>query len=357
MTLRAYAIAVAVLIASVVVNPPGSWSARAQASDPAAPHAPAPAIIAAPPPKTPEKTIEEITVTGTQEKVIHAFVDVYAAPVNSLIGQLARWKIGVCPLTYGLFPSGNALVSARIKEVAAAVGAPVDTTTPCKTNLRVVFTRHPQEFMDVVKKKAQWLLGSHYRRQTNELATVKDPIQAWYATATADRTGALTMDDIGDIGGGCTFSMPSQFSGGTDPAGRAIVGGPPVEITASSCASVNGSRISEGFHSEFRVVTVVVDNNKVRKTDVRAAADYVAMVALSQTKSFSTCLALPSILNLMNADCEPEKTAKALTPNDMAYLSGLYQMNIGLNASLAKNNLAAWMKIKLNEPNKEEPHK
>ncbi len=274
MTRRAFTQAAALFIAAATANP-ATW---AQTSDPSA----------APPAQSADPPIQEITVMGVREKMIHDFVNTYVAPVNSLIGGIARWRMGVCPATTGLVDPWNNRVTDRIKAVAARVGAPVDTNVPCKTNIQVIFTSKPQALMDEVRRKAQWLLGSHYRAQAKELATVRQPIQAWYATATANRDGRLTMDDIGDIGGDCTFTVSGDFNGIPGPGGIGAAGGAPFEITASSCNQVNGSRISDGFSSEFNVVTVIVDTTKLGKISTRTLADYVAMVALAQTKSFGT---------------------------------------------------------------------
>ena len=72
------------------------------------------------------------------------------------------------------------------------------------------------------------------------------------------------------------------------------------------------------------------------------------MLGLAQIKVPETCQPLLSVTNLFAPDCDDARKSAALTPTDVAYLSGLYQMNNGLTASLQKTNLAAWMKIKLN---------
>ena len=327
MTLRTFALAVAALfIAAMIANPP-AWAQEV-------------------PNKAPAKPTEEITVLGTQEKVINDFVQTYAAPTNTLQGQLARWNIAICPATTGLSPAFNKFVTARVKDVAAQVGVKVDDKSPCKTNLQIIVTPHPQVLMDAVRKKAAWLLGSHFKAEEIELATVRHPIQAWYATATADRNGRPQMDDIGGLNGEeCTFTLPPGLSGRASPLA-------PFDIYASSCDSVSGSRVSDNFKSEFRVVTVVVDINKIADIEIGPVADYIAMLVLSQTKISNACLSLPSITNLFSSDCDTTRKAKELTAYDLAYLTGLYQMHIELNAGLAKSDLAAWMKIKLKEPKK-----
>ena len=71
------------------------------------------------------------------------------------------------------------------------------------------------------------------------------------------------------------------------------------------------------------------------------------MLALSQTKISDTCRSVPSISNLFAPDCDSGRNANALTAYDLAYLTGLYQMDTTLSSSLQKINLADWMKRSL----------
>jgi hypothetical protein len=124
----------------------------------------------APAPTTSPKTEEGVTVLGAQDKIINDFVYSTVAPTNTLIGQLARWEEAICPVTSGLSPDFDKFVTARVKEVAAQVGAKVQPKSPCRTNLQIIFSPHPQALMDAVRKKAGWLLGSHYKAQEKDLA-------------------------------------------------------------------------------------------------------------------------------------------------------------------------------------------
>src|SRR5580704_14963270 len=58
------------------------------------------------------------------------FIQSHGAPAR--IGQLARWTDRVCPLTLGLTPSLNAFVSARVRLLAARVGAPLHRFGRCR---------------------------------------------------------------------------------------------------------------------------------------------------------------------------------------------------------------------------------
>ena len=308
MTPRIFAFAVAALIAVVIVYPP-AWAQESAAKSPAQP-------------------TEEITVLGTQDKIINDFVYSTVAPTNTLIGQLARWEKPICPLTIGLTPAFNAFVTARVKEVAAEVGAKVESKSDCKANLQIIVTSDPQRLLDRIRQQTPILLGSHYKAEEKDLTTVSHPVQAWYATATADKDGALVLDDIGDLSQNC------------EVAG----------VLVNQCNHVNGSRTNEGWRSEFAVVTVVVDINKIADIEIGAVADDVAMLALAQAKISDTCRTMPSISNLFAPDCDDGRKAKVLTPYDLAYLTALYHMNTGLNGGLAQIDLEAWMKRSLKSP-------
>src|ERR1700689_504065 len=77
------------------------------------------------------------------QTVIHAFVKSYAmaAPISD---EISRWKRGICPVTHGLSKEEySKFVTARIREFAQEVGAPVEEP-PCRTNIDVIFPDKPQ---------------------------------------------------------------------------------------------------------------------------------------------------------------------------------------------------------------------
>jgi hypothetical protein len=252
--------------------------------------------------------------------VLRDFVKAHGAP--SHIGQLARWQQDVCPTTVGLPPEFNAFVTQHVKDVAASVGAPTKLKGKCDTNIEIVFTTHPQTFIDSIRNKAPVLLGFHYPAQLKRLTTFSHPIQAWYATATegpAPPAGALLAAGGGKDDGGSINSFLSQQSGGglvlDDSNGQAPGGS-------------GGSRFTVKRSSQFMVVTIVADSNKASDHQIGAIADYVALLALSQTKVVDDCSPLPSITNLMSPTCDEASKTEALSEGDIAYLKALYATNL-----------------------------
>jgi hypothetical protein len=246
-------------------------------------------------------TVEGVTVVAPkreQEKLptlVNRFVDAHSAV--SRIDQLSRWAGPVCPQTGGLTAPFDAYVSARVKAVAASVGAPADKhpnrNFPCKPNLLIVFTTTPQTLMDNVRRRHPQMLGFHYAAQAQRLALVDHPIQAWYMTGTKAEGDSVEPDD--------------EFH--RTPGGSA------------------GSRLSARLESQFIGVLVVVDANKIVGHQIGAIADDVAMLSLAHATQVKGCSALPTVLDFLNPDCPANADPAGLTPYDVAYLKGLYSID------------------------------
>ena len=252
---------------------------------------------------------ESVIVTAPKlrpEKALDNFIIAHAAP-SSILGKIARWKTGICPITIGLPDKLNLYVTQRIIRVAMLAGAPLESSEPCRPNVSVIATDRAQEVLDLIRTRHGALLGFHYASQARDIATMRYPIQAWYSTATEDFWGFIQADTPG-----------LHF-------GKII---PKVE-GMSSILHVSGFRGNDGLKSQFATVIILVDTRKIVGRQIGALADYIAMLALSQVKTYETCESLPSITNLMARDCGDETRPNALTDIDVAYLRGLYRMAAG----------------------------
>jgi len=251
-----------------------------------------------PTPAPPSTTVEGMTVVAPkaeQEKLpdlVDRFVQGHGAA--SRIDQLSRWSVPLCPQTGGLSAPFNAYVTARVKLVAAAVGAPLERhpnrNFPCKTNLLIIFTTTPQALMDDVRKHHADALGFHYAAQAERLARFDRPFKAWYVTGTQPE-GGLVQED-------------KEFS--PAPGGTA------------------GSRLTRRLASRFIGILVVVDANQIVGHQIRAIADDVAMLGLARAADLKGCSALPTILDFLSPDCPASGDPEGLTAYDVAYLKGLY---------------------------------
>jgi len=253
---------------------------------------------------------ESVTVTATplpHRSAVDEFIYSYPAPVRTT-DKIARWKRGICPVAEGLPPRYAQFITRRLIAIARSAGAPVDADPKCRHNIEIVFTTTPQALADVIHKEHRPYLGYFDNlHQADELATVKHDIQAWYLTATIGYHGALRVDN------------PRQdFLEGNDG-----INGGRVYYAAS-----NG-RFNNGIGSTLYNVIIVADPSKLGDYEIGSLADYIAMLALSQPKSFDACWEVASITNLLSKDCEPERKTATLSDNDAAFLYGLYKMSIG----------------------------
>jgi hypothetical protein len=301
----------------------------------------------APQTASPDSHIDTVTVEANKiplEQAIHNFVKSDAQPTE-VAGKIARWssKMPLCPSATGLLPAFNVFVTERIRTVAGMIGAPLVTKVPCAPNMVVLFTQHPQELLDQIVKDDRDLLGYHDVSQTKQLATMSHPIQALYATDTRDSNGILHSDSaLNNPGCGeaqselelyqpfsqewmIAFQRFYQYCGGMQ---------------------VTGSRVNDGLHSEIGTVTVVVDSTKIVGMPLGAISDYIAMLALSQTKAFETCQTLSSITNLMTPNCDTQ-TAQALTETDIAYLKAIYRTSPDVIGSIQTSEIARQMETQL----------
>ena len=260
---------------------------------------------------------ESVTVTAGKypPAAIKGFVDTHIAPTR-MANKLARWKDPVCPDVIGLPPKFGGFIRQRILDVAVQVGAPANQRARCRPNIHVVFTTSPQELMNTVRRKYPDSLGYYdSSAQADRMAQVTSLIQAWYVTATLDLRGNVFPDTRRT--GGLEICMPNPMP----TAGLPCI---PMNLPNARPMNVTGSRLlGDGLSSAFLHVLVVANPDKLVTHEMGALGDYIAMLALSQQQGADGCQAMPSILNLLQAQC-PQATG--LTEADLAYLKALYRM-------------------------------
>lgn len=252
------------------------------------------AAAAPAPTAAPETAVDELTVEANKrarDKIVSQFIGDYVTESPS--EQVTRWSENICPQTSGLPGVLNNMVTARVREIAATVGAPAKADADCRPNLFIVFAVDPQAVIDNVRRKVPEALGFHYVHDRRKISRVVRPVQAWYATETEDLNGFKELDT-------------SEFSG---------------------TRHVLGTRLSQGWRSGLASVIITVDLNVIGGSDLGALSDYIAMLALSQMNAPETCKPLPSIANLLSTDCGPERKTTAITESDLAYLKAVYWMN------------------------------
>jgi hypothetical protein len=266
-------------------------------------------------------TAQELAGNSLDDFILHHATTHYVK--TSTVGNLAHWRGGlqsICPKTVGLTPAYSAFVTARIRAVAAYVGAPVQSDPQCKDNVQILFTNNPQEKMDAVTK---WATGPAFRNRysggARELIafTSGHAIQGWYLTTSG---AAVLNTDVGLVGFGVLPVWPqiTQNYLGSGSLGTRVGGG------------------GSGSGSGIGIVILVVDMTKVVGYPIGALADSLAMLSLSVVQSPDNCDPLPSILDLMSSSCGTREMPTAITAGDLAFLRALYYKNTGLGPSLTR---------------------
>jgi len=280
---------------------------------------------------------ESVTVTGTRSReVLQGFVGSLAVPTR-FAGKMARWMSGICPVTVGIRPEFANFINHRLKEVAAQVGAPVNGRGSCRPNIAIVFTARPQALAEDIRKRQPALLGYFDNsEQGKHLATVTHSIQAWYMTATRDVDGGLQIDTPKPAV--LVNRMEFPCSPPICPDGK-ITLYPPRVVTTT------GLHLGDGLRSEFYNVIIVADPTKLLSYEMGELSDYIAMLALIQIASQDTCQALPSIANLLAANCATRSSG--LTEYDFAFLRGLYKMSPGVMLGTQKDEISYQMEQEL----------
>ena len=283
---------------------------------------------------------ETITVTAARPspETIRNFVETRAAPTRYL-GKLARWRRPVCPLTIGLGDKYAKYVSQRIRDVAAAVGAPVSTDAGCKPNIEVVFTTTPQHFLDNVRKIGAVFLGYHdSTSQADELAKVTHPIQAWYTTESSDYDGTPQIDR-GMCNNAETINTLPIALGGDLQNPQGVI---QLNLSCATIMHASGFRVNNGHDSGFYNVLIVAEPAKLSDFEVGSLADYITMLVLSQPASLDACQDLPSISNLLAKGCTA--AANHISDGDLAYLYALYKVPSGYGLSTQQDEMLFQMK-------------
>jgi beta-lactamase regulating signal transducer with metallopeptidase domain len=270
-------------------------------------------------------TVERIVVTAKKWlgdeplTAIHNFVNSYTNPATLTVGEIARWKGAICVRTYGLSRAEyDDFVTTRVENIAVGAGLEIKSA-PCHFGVEIIFTAKPQEFLDKVREINASLLGP--KPSQSQANSMRYPVQAWYATGTRDIHGQPVLDDEENAGFGNTFgSLPG--------------------LSTVPIYAVEGSHFRTGLNSEMAHIYIVADTSKTEGYRLGAVADYVAVLALSQTQNFDACRPMPSITNLISPVCGVDLKSAAITDTDLAYLKAVYTMDPGANFQQQRNFIA-----------------
>jgi hypothetical protein len=242
---------------------------------------------------------------------------------SAVIGQLTRWRNPVCPRAEGLGDAMDAFITARVRAIAEAVGAPDDESQNCRPNVVILFTLEPQKVLNVLLKQDARLLGFHYRNEQKRLAAFTEAIQGWYVTSTRNFRGVEETDDPQPLGDPTASPLT--------PLGKLHAGKvPPGEP---------GSRLDNYRSSQVIFVTIIADANRIKGMTIGSISDYITVLALSQARPSEGCSQLPSIMDLLASGCGADRKPDQLTAGDLAFLRALYHANLETPVEIEESNI------------------
>ena len=263
---------------------------------------------------------DEIVVTGQRdrEEAIQEFVESVTVDAN---GQVATFRVPVCPMSFGLPSTYADVIVERIRKVAGEADVPL-AEPGCDPNLIVVVADDSRDFFDALRRDRPALFHALNLSEIKDVQDTDEPVRAWQLVQLRGSDGRPARWVRFQIGG--TFTPPVQMLDGVTP-----------------------SRIQKSTRRDLSISFVVFDLAATDGLTLTQIADHAAMRTLARTDAAEA--GTPSILALFQ---EGAYHTDGLTAWDAAYLKSLYATNNTVSASQQQANMARLIGEELDE---EEP--
>lgn len=278
------------------------------------------ALIAA---QAPPSESESVTVNALlPEKAARDVAVGFVRATGVAAGETpaARWTAPICPQVIGLEDVGKRAAEAKIRRVAAAVGADV-APEGCSRNIIVSFTSDGASLAKAVVDREPWRVANLSPRAKSAVLTGSAPIRWLYSTETRPRHGAATT----------TAGDAIKAYG---PPGPGYGGGSSIGGDMSTMMHYESSIISTLTNRVLTSAIVIVDTDEVMGRRLDALAAYAALVALAEIRN-SDAAPVGSILSLFASSAPP----RDLTIQDMAFLRALYRLPLDRQAMQHRGQL------------------
>ena len=248
-----------------------------------------------------------IVVTGKLPLTEEQTREVVRRASRPVDGQLARFKEPVCPRVTGFDAPYEAIVAARIKATAEAVGARAGGDG-CVTNLYVVIVDDGREFVEELRRRHPDALAGLSKRELAALVDDEGAARSWSATALTNSAGATAGRPSPSAGGG---AVKSGFAGSSVSFGDVAV-----------MRTYESSTINPSVQQAIVSAWVVIDTGETFGKTLTQIADYAAMRGLAMVRPAELAGSADTILALFEPD--GDDSVPELTGFDLAYLKGLY---------------------------------
>ena len=210
-------------------------------------------------------------------------------------GRVARREARLCPLVAGAPVEVNTYVASRIRQVGATVGVNFEQRA-CRPNLLVLFSREPEAMLEAARRRGKVSLRQVSAIRADRFKSSAQPVR-W-------------LHNVVEVGAAGVLAGTDDLNGAPEVRER-------------------GSRLSSALRSSIRNSVIVIDAKATDGVEVGALADYATFMALTDVQSAAGAPSNASILNLFSV--EKPSAGQRLTPLDMAYLRGIYQVRTDIS--------------------------
>ncbi len=281
------------------------------------------ALIAAQAPPAPAEPGQSITIGALlPEKAARDLAQRFVRETGVASGETpaARWVTPICPEVLGLEDIGKRAAEAKVRRVAATVGAEV-APDGCSRNIVVIFTDDGASLARSVVDKEPWRLAGFSPKAKSEVLNGSIPIRWLYTVETTGRHG----------GGQLTSGNAAQTQG---PPGPGNGGGSSIGGDMPSLMHYESSILSTLTNRVLTSAIVIIDIDEAMGRRLDALAAYAALVALAEIRNAG---AKPdgSILSLFESSAPP----RDMTAQDLAFLRALYRLPLDRQAMQHRGQL------------------
>ena len=261
------------------------------------------------------KTPQEVIVEGKRNHrdAAHRFVNEITVETED---QVAQFGEPVCPLTLGLSPTYNGVITERVLKDAKDTGVRV-AKGRCEPNVIIMISDDGHQLLDRLHTDRGPMFEDIPLHDLHALLDEPGPVHAWQGVELLDNSG---------------FPV-----GIRDPNG---VHGPSPVAEAPVAKGFMPSRLQQAFRRRIDTAFVVIDAKAIDGLTLMQVADYAAMRTLAITRNpKGASMAQDSILTLFDGASGSSKPA-SLSRSDAAYLHALYATSSATLASTQKSNMA-----------------
>ncbi len=232
----------------------------------------------------------------------------------------ARWLAPICPEVLGLEDIGKRAAEAKIRRVAAAVGADV-APEGCRRNIVVSFTSDGAALAREVVEREPRRIANLSPRARSAVLSGSAPVRWLYTAETRGRHGGAETTS-----GNAAQSLPATHAG--SGAGSSIGGDMPTLMHYES------SVLSTLTNRVLTSAIVIIDTDEAMGRRLDTLAAYAALVALAEIRN-ADAVPAGSILTLFESSAPP----RDLTAQDLGFLRALYRLPLDRQAMQHRGQL------------------